>query len=162
MKTTQETVLAQVATMSELAQEVFQFLVNSEKELTKSYLAAAIRELLERALKNCPQMMSSYIIGNVDIRKQKILDNCIEIFEVNEIMDFVTSESNKSKNKLINKIGFIRNLGLKTIGALLGMDGDIFIRIRKSNNDEYLELGDTIFLAGLYKELQKKEETNKA
>lgn len=153
MKTTLRSVNSHVENMSEFAKAIYDQLIKSEKKLTNTFLAATLLELIEKAMKSCPELKADYLIRNDKDRQQAILNSAIENFEIQEILDFVEVQSRKSKNKLENKVGFLLNLKLKAIAAMYDLDAAMLIELSKTSLEEFNELFDVIFLAGMHNEL---------
>jgi hypothetical protein len=153
MKITRSAIVDRIETMSDFAKEIFQQLINTNNDVTIQFIAASLRSLVAKSLKTHPLFLPEYIIRNQEDRKNKILIKALDTFELQELMDMVEAESNKNRNSLTVRIPFIRNFALKTMGLLLGLDGNQMILMRDKNNAEYMEIGDIIVLAALYREL---------
>jgi hypothetical protein len=160
MKITRVAIQERIETMSDFAKEVFNQLIDSNKDVTIQFLAASVRSLVAKSLKTHPTFLPLLIIRNEDERKNKILLKALETFELQELMDMVETESNKNRNSLTVRIPFIRNFAIKTMGLMLGLDGNQIIRMRDQNNAEYMEIGDIIVLSALYRELNILEKVN--
>jgi hypothetical protein len=144
-------VLNVVSCKSAFALEMFTAFINSEKEITKSFIKQAVLSLIEKSFKDDPNFLQCLVVRDKQERQLKYAYKAFDDLLIDELMLALEVESKKAESSMFVKIPFLRNIAIKTTALITGLDGDALIKMRAANKEEYMELGDVILLAGIYR-----------
>jgi hypothetical protein len=141
---------AYVYSKSNFAIEIYHTLISSKKESTISFLKQTSSALITRSFINTPDFLQHSLIRDKEQRQQKITEVALERFSIEELMLIQEVESRKNQNTLMVIFPVFRNAAIKTMAYFTGLDGNMIIKMRETNYDAYMELGEILILAGIY------------
>ena len=130
--------------------EVFSSIVGTDSKATKN-MAIAVSEMY------CKKALESFTDGG-NVLKSSAVSIAVQQMDVESLMDFASAVDAKLqsgfKNRIISKTEWLRNLGLRLIAFMYDLDYARLKSLRSSDRDLYYEVGDAIFLSGVYLALQ--------
>ena len=130
--------------------EVFSSIVATESKATKG-VAIASAEVY------CSKILESFTDGS-NVLKSSSIAVVAQKMDLNSLVDFASAVDAKIqegfKIKTILKTGFLRNLGIRWVAFMYDLDYARLKALRSNDRDLYYEVGDAIFLAGVYLALQ--------
>jgi nitrate/nitrite-specific signal transduction histidine kinase len=133
--------------------EVFYELVQSQSEVTKAFIIAFASEAIYQTFKDHKEYTHLFLTGKKNEAKEKLVKDVINdyINKIDDLILFIEVETNKKSNSIWVKNNFLRNLSIKLyLAPILKLNAETIIKLRKEDRETYLKVGDAIFLAGLY------------
>ena len=135
--------------------EVFSSIVGTGSMATKN-MAIATSEIY------CKKVLESFTDGG-NVLKSSAVAIAVQQMDVDSLMDFVSAVDAKLQNglkgRITSKTEWLRNLGIRLIAFMYDLDYARLKSLRSSDRDLYYEVGDAIFLSGVYLALQEYGES---
>ena len=130
--------------------EVFSSIVGTDSKATKN-MAIAVSEM------SCKKVLESFTDGG-NVLKSSAVSIAVQQMEIETLMDFASAVDAKLqgefKHRIISKTEWLRNIGLRLIAFMYDLDYARLKSLRSCDRDLYYEVGDAIFLSGVYLALQ--------